>query len=68
MKPLILERELYTELPRGEPDLVAIAGHLHLMKHGHGDQCLAALVSVATEPSFQPRISSSNEIMRRLIV
>jgi hypothetical protein len=35
VKPVILECELYAELTRGEPDLVAIAGHLHLMKHGH---------------------------------
>src|SRR5271163_1432115 len=35
MKSVILERELYAELPGGEPDFVAISGHLHLMKHGH---------------------------------
>jgi hypothetical protein len=28
-------REFHAELARGEPDFVAIAGHLHLMKHGH---------------------------------
>jgi hypothetical protein len=26
--------------------------------HGHNDQCLAALISVATERSFQPRLRS----------
>src|ERR1700730_18473222 len=35
MKPVLLEREFGAELARGEPDFVAIAGHLHLMKHGH---------------------------------
>jgi len=34
MKPVILERELYAELSRRESHFVAIAGHLHLMKHG----------------------------------
>src|ERR1700722_2553798 len=57
-KPIILECEFYAELSRGESDFVAIAGHLHLMKHGHNDQCLAALISVATERSFQPRLRS----------
>src|ERR1700719_3205119 len=35
MKSVILESELHAELSRGEPDFVAIAGRLHLMKHGH---------------------------------
>jgi len=38
--------------------LVRLPGNLHLMKHGHNDQCLAALISVATERSFQPRLRS----------
>src|SRR5450631_56038 len=55
MKPVILECELHTELTRGESDLVAIAGHLHLMKHGHHDQCPVALIGVAAERSFRRR-------------
>jgi len=58
MKPVILERELYAELSRGKSDFVAVAGHLHLMEYWHNDQCLAALISVGFERSFQPRIRS----------
>src|ERR1700738_4937567 len=58
MKPVILECELYAELSRGKSDFVAVAGYLHLMKHWHNAQCLAALISVATERSFQPRLRS----------
>src|ERR1700722_2291421 len=37
MKSVVLERKLHAELSRSESDFVAIAGHLHLMKHGHND-------------------------------
>jgi hypothetical protein len=37
MKSVILESDWYAELSSGKSDFVAIAGHLHLMKHGHVD-------------------------------
>jgi hypothetical protein len=37
MKAVILESEWNAELSSGKSDFVAIAGHLHLMKHGHVD-------------------------------
>jgi hypothetical protein len=35
VKGILLQRDCHAELSRGEANLVAIAGHLHLMKHGH---------------------------------
>src|ERR1700676_2145111 len=48
MKPVILECEIYAELSRGESDFVAIAGHLHLMKHGHVKSPPSVKKSMAT--------------------
>src|SRR4029077_13011795 len=48
MKPVLLEREFHAELARGEPDFVAIAGHLHLMKDGHVKNPRELMESMAT--------------------
>jgi hypothetical protein len=45
MKSVILESERYAELSSGKSDFVAIAGHLHLMKHGHVDTPLNHLAA-----------------------
>jgi hypothetical protein len=59
VKPVILECEIYAELSRGESDFVAIAGYLHLMKHGHSDQCLTAFISIGI---------ASSAILRKFIL
>jgi hypothetical protein len=35
VQAVLLQCERDTELARGEPRLVTVAGHLHLMEHGH---------------------------------
>src|SRR5712671_4171847 len=48
MKPVLLKRKFHAELARGEPDFVAIAGHLHLMEHGHVKNPRKVMESMAT--------------------
>src|ERR1700704_742040 len=48
MKPVLLKRKFHAELARGEPDFVAIAGHLHLMKDWHVKSPRKVMESMAT--------------------